>query len=271
MGGQTRTSRAAYSMGVASQPVIVAPRWSFSESQNCSAELLKRRLIRKATLGEKDRYDLRKQLLTYVKAESPTKGIPVNVGKFWRGKRLSAANRFVVLGSLFEQKTLQSAYSGDGLTNFLQFVWWGIFARPPLYVKLSDRDWNQLANGQPISIAIETLIGKQVIDHQENYDVKLKDIEGSAVAIGAKASAKTAVTVSALTPEQLSLLVTALKTDAVSLKPGHPEASEEAESAADALESDLKAGRFASAARKASVLFDFIQKAPGRGAPRRPF
>jgi len=225
--------------------------------------LLKQRLLRKATLNENERYDLRKQLLTYVKAESPTKGIPVNLGRFWRGKKLSAANRFVVLDSLFGQKTLQTAYSGDAFTNFFQVLWWGVLARPPLYVKLSDRDWNQLANGQPISIAIETLIGKQVVDHQENYDVKLKDIEGSAIAIGKKSSAKTSTTVPALTPEQLALLITALKTDAVALESDHPEAAEEAASAADALESDLKAERFVSAARKANVLFDFIQKGTG--------
>ncbi|WP_435746704.1 hypothetical protein [Microbacterium sp. PMB16] len=226
--------------------------------------LLRRRMLRKATLDDAHWYSLRKELLTYVKEQSPSQGDPVGLGRFWRGKKMSAANKFVVLDDLFGKKILQPAYSGDSFSSFFQVLWWNVLARPPVYVKLSDRDWNQLANGQPINIAIETLIGKQKIGKQKNIDVKLGDVSDSAVAIGDHAKSKNhASRIETLTPDQLSLLITALRSDVRSMPRDQTNAVEEAESAAEALEADLHSGRLASAARKANALFDFISKGTG--------
>ncbi|MDQ0728571.1 hypothetical protein [Microbacterium sp. W4I20] len=225
--------------------------------------LLRRRMMRKATLDDAKKYRLTKELLTYVKEQSPSRGNPVGLGRFWRGQKMSAPNKFVVLDSLFEKKILHPAYSGDPASNFFQVLWWSVLARPPVYVKLSDRDWNQLANGQPINIAIETLIGKQKIAKQKNIDVRVGDTSQSAVAIGDHAKSKNRTSrIETLTPDQLSLLITALRSDVRSMPQDHTDA-EEAESAAEALEADLNAGRLSSAARKANVLFDFISKGTG--------
>lgn len=229
---------------------ILVPKWRI------------RRYRVAAQLDERTIQRLKEELLTFVKDESPTRGIAVPLGKFWKGRGISTADRHMVLEGLFQRKILFPAYSTDQMVSFFQVLSWKLFASPPPYVKLSDRDWNQLANGQKTAVTVKKLIGTQnKIKKQKNSKTVVKDVQDSAVAVGTRNNVKNrGGRIEALSSEDLVRLIGALRHDARFLP--HRE-REEAESTADALEADLTADRMSSALRKTNALLDVVSKAAG--------
>ncbi|WP_441436200.1 hypothetical protein [Arthrobacter sp. RAF14] len=215
-------------------------------------------------MNEKEILRIRGELLGFVKDQSPTQGKAVPLGVFWRQKGTSKADRHWILADLRSRQIILPAYSQDKLEQFFQTLSWVLFANPPSYVKLSDRDWHQLANGAKTEVTIKTLIGNQTkIKKQKKKKTKttIKNSPGSAIAVG---TANTAISqtrrIETLPTEQLVQLIEALRLDSGSLSGVE---AEEAASTADALEADMNAGRESSAINKANALLDLISKATG--------
>lgn len=221
-----------------------------------------RRYAAQAQLNEKEILRIRGELLGFVKDQSPTQGKAVSLGVFWRRKGTSKADRHWILADLRSRQIILPAYSQDKLEQFFQTLSWVLFANPPSYVKLSDRDWHQLANGAKTEVTIKTLIGNQTkIKKRKKTKTTIKNSPGSAVAVG---TSNTAISqtrqIETLPTEQLVQLIEALRLDSGSLSGVE---AEEAASTADALESDMNAGRESSAINKANALLDLISKATG--------
>ncbi|WP_024820272.1 hypothetical protein [Arthrobacter sp. 31Y] len=157
------------------------------------SRLNRRRLLREATAYINNNADwahgVQAELLETIQFYSENQRQPVNIVRFWKGRKVSLPVQTALVGELVDARVVGvvPVERGNAFLDFIADLWISYFCWPPRILMLSDRDWllmvNSKMNGR--EILIERLIVK-VDSHDTNNTINTGGGDLSGVAQGGR-------------------------------------------------------------------------------------